>query len=931
MKRLVFLLAAMICTCGVVAAFPKNDSRVRKGVLPNGLTYYICNNDYPQGYADFYLVVKAGIVDQRDENSGVAHFLEHVCFNGTEHFPGNSMAEWLRGKGVAEGENFNAATSGESTVYVVGNVPVQKQSVVDSCILILRDLAHYVEISEESVEREKAVILEEFRYRDNAEVRVSDASRRYIYGDTKYGRYVGVGKEESVRKMTAGDVREFYDEMYRPDRQAVIIVGSVNVNDVEKSLKEAFADVPAVSSPIPERNPSVAYDEGPVAGLIYDSDLAMSGLRVMWRYRTCTYDGDKMSDYREDMMKFMVGKLIDGRLAKQNSSGAMSVEITMGHSLYSTDLSAMELAVSAVPGRELSVFRTAMEEVEKVRRHGFTEQEVERLCEELRLAYSEYTTPFYSAPNAQIVSDLYENFLYGTPYMDPKTRYNTVVQMLKSIDAEGLGRFARNLFTDVMPVIVCSMPSREGTGISETDFIGVLDEIKGMEFEAAGNDSAVQTLPDLSGLEGARTEYRQKYSDGTVVWYLDNGMKVVFSPASKDSDVIGVDLFWKGGLSMVPTDELAVFEDNILGMYFKNSGVAGLSQTALNRFLSGKSLAVSPYIYPYTHGVTGQASVREAESLFRLIYLYAASPRFDEREFEDILTTLKDVMPTLMKQPSHEIETLSSPVSYGGNPRHLVLDGKLLAKARLEHLKKNYNRMFANAAGSTAVIIGDFKPKQLQKLIEKYLGSIPTMGIASDIVYDNAARLVTGKVSREFTMSSESSTAEVTLLYHAPMEFSPANHVAVQAVQYILSVRVNDLLREKEGAAYSPQVYADLTPVPDGLASLQLIFRCDPAEAGRLRALAAREVDRLAVDGPAQTEVEQAVRYICNGMDEMVSSMSYRFRMMKELELFGTTSAFAYRSAMALTPEKVRDALGLLLGAGNCIEYVARPSVAESE
>ncbi len=927
MKRFSLLFAAVIGLMAFEAgtsAFPKNDPHVRSGVLPNGLTYYIRNNDYPEGYADFYLVVKAGIADQHDVNSGVAHFLEHMCFNGTEHFPGASMTEWLRGKGVANGENFNAVTTGESTVYMIGNVPVKEQSVVDSCILALRDLSHAVTIDEEAVEREKAVILEEMRYRDNAKMRVEEALRRYVYGDNKYGRYIASGTEESIRNMSVEDVRTFYEEMYRPDLQAVIIVGSIDENAVEKSLREVFADVSAVDSPLPEKEPLDVSYEDPVVGLVYDADLATSGLKVIWRYGTGTYD-DPMSDYRESMMKLMVSRLVGARMDMMNASKNMAVEMKMSKTLYDSRLSAMELTASVIPGREIAVFRDVMEEIEKVRRFGFTESELKRLAEQMSRSYADMTSAYNESNNAGIVTKLYENYMYGTPYPDVKVESNLALQILKSIDAETLGRYAKTLFTDIEPLVVCSMPARTANALSESDFIRVLTDIRNLEIDGP-EDAVFQSLPDLSGLEGGKTEFKRKYSDGTFEWYLENGMKVVFVPASKDSDIIGVDLFWKGGMSLVPTSELAVFEDDILGMYFKNAGVANMNQASLNNVLSQKTLAVNPYIRACTHGITGQAYIRDAEFLFQMLYMYAAMPRFDKREFDDNIQTVREILPTLKNQPSYEIEALCSPVSYGKNPRCLLLDEKLLTKVRLEHLESNYNRMFTNAAGSTALIIGDIKPKVLQKLVEKYLGSIPTIGIESDIVYDNAVRLVSGRISREFTLSTESSAAEVMGMYHAPMDFSPANYVAVKAVQYILSVRIENLLRSKEGASYSSQVYADLVPLPEETALLQLVFHCDPAQASRLRDMVAEEVGRLASEGPGEEEVSQAVSYICKGFDEQAPSMSYRFNMMKEIELFGTTSAFAYRSAEALTPDKVRDALNQLLASGNHIEFISSPA-----
>ncbi len=560
MKRLL-VISALILFSLAAAASPKNDPAVRRGVLPNGLTYYIRNNGYPEGFADFHLVVKAGFVDQKDEKSGVAHFLEHVCFNGSEHFPGNSMIEWLRGNGVAYGENFNAVTNEENTIFNISNVPVRKPEVVDSCILILHDLAHSVEITEASVEKERPVILEERRFIDSPASRVADASRRYIYGDTKHGRYDAAGSEEAVGNITVEALQEFYREWYRPDLQAVIIVGGINVNDVENTLKKVFADIPAASSEVPERRQSAVYSDSPVVGLIPDSELVTSGLNVLWRLQP----RKSAEAYRESVLRFMLCRLIDLRLSDEASSlGSPILEVKMAMSRYSTDLDAFEVSSYVVPGHELKAFESIMTVVEKVRRFGFDDAETRPLGEEMLAYYSDLASGVYSMTNSQLASVLTNNFLYGMPYMAPADEYAEVAKVLKSIDASVLSGYADEIFSQIEPVVICSYPSRSDMAApEEADFLAALDGIRSSEMEVAGVETVVSELPDLSDLEVAKVEDSVKYSDGTYAWYLENGMRVVFVPASKGSDVIGVELFWNGGLSQVPTGELAVFEDNL--------------------------------------------------------------------------------------------------------------------------------------------------------------------------------------------------------------------------------------------------------------------------------------------------------------------------------------------------------------------------------
>ncbi len=364
--------------------------------------------------------------------------------------------------------------------------------------------------------------------------------------------------------------------------------------------------------------------------------------------------------------------------------------------------------------------------------------------------------------------------------------------------------------------------------------------------------------------------------------------------------------------------------DNLWKMYLRNSGVAGLSRKALDSALSGSFVSVEPYMNHYTHGVTGQASSRDAETLLKLIYLYCVSPRFDAAEYENMLSMVKGTLPTLEALPSHRIEMLSDSLSYGNNPRVLRLDEKLLSRARVQHLEDNYRRLFCNAAGSTALIISDCKPKEILALARKYLGSIPTIGIEPESVLSNVPKFVNGRIFREFTVEQGMPAAEVAQMFHAPMEYNSANYVAMQAVGYILYMRCVDVLREKEGGTYSPMVQGGLSAISDGQATVQMIFQCSPSEVDRMRSAAAGVVESLAVEGPSEEEVGNAVRYIVNDIREKSSSISYRLAMMKEIEMFGHTTSFAYREAMALSPKKVREALAAVLASGNHIEFVVK-------
>lgn len=930
MKKTIITIVAVLIGLGLHAQVDQtlpNDPAVKVGHLENGLTYYIRHNELPAGRAEFYLATNVGAIQETPDQDGLAHFLEHMCFNGTKNFPGKAILDYLQSIGASFGGNVNASTGVEKTQYMLNNIPLVRQSVVDTCLLILHDYSHFVTNDPEEIDKERGVILEERRARRDAGWRLREQSYPYYYGDSKYAGCTIIGSAENLQTFRPESLKNFYETWYRPDLQAVVVVGDVDVDYVEGKIAEIFADIPAAVDPKPKDVIMVPGNEEPMVGILSDPECSSESVQVIWKSDAEPKEvNSTLGGFMTDLVKDIISRVMSERLydiSATPDAPFLSAEVGIGN--LTNTCTAIFGELVAKEGKSVEGFEVLMTELEKAKRYGFTESEVERAKTEILAEYEANAKNADTRKNAQFVPELILHFFDNYAFMEPNQEYQLVQQILPMIPAQLIGAVFGGNMTDENMVILYQGPEKEGVvKPTETQFLETLAKVRASEIEANAEDQVETEFLDVDKLKGSAVKKVSTGIYGSTVWTLKNGLKVVLYPTDHEQDRIAFNLVKKGGLTLVPTKDIDSFDDNVLQLFLSNSGVSRFSGVTVSKMLAGKNVSVSPNIGSLTHGISGASTVKDLETAFQLAYLYFMDPRFDENEYNQGISQIETILPNLVSQPNYKLQQTLYNEFFGNDPRRKMIDESTVGNASLDVIEKHYRSLYHDIAGAELIIVGDFVPEAIRSMVEKYFGSLPKGKKATEWL-DNTPQIVDWNVLKDFNVDMQTPMTTVVDLYKKPMEFSYDRQVAAEALSYILDMRYVTSLREEEGGTYGASTSADVNLVPKQYAVLQISYNSKPALADRLRELAAKDLAALAEQGPTEAEFDMAKKNLEKNIPENRIRNSYWMSAILSHEINGTDPDTDYELGVRnLTAEAIQDLAKQLLS-GSHLELVMRP------
>ena len=926
----VLLGAAALCF-GQGQQLPQlpNDPETRVGKLDNGLTYYIRHNDKPADRAEFYLATNVGAIQETPDQDGLAHFLEHMCFNGTKNFPGKSILNWLESIGASFGGNVNASTGVEQTIYLLNNIPLVRPTVVDTCLLIMHDYSHFVTCDPEEIDKERGVILEEKRSRNTASWRLHEKTLPYLYGDTKYAGCTIIGSEENLKTFKPESLTNFYHTWYRPDMQALIVVGDINVDEVEAKIKKTFADIPAAENPKAKDVITIPDNDKPVIGILTDPETSTSTFEVYWKSEA---QPEELNSTAVGLMAEVAKSLISTIMAERFNDISAKPDAPFLYAGFGITnvCETMDVAygeVSCKDGATLQGFEAMLTEIEKMHRFGFTDAEFERAKNEVLSQYETAANKADTRKNAEFVMPMIMNFFDNYSFMDPKTEYQMVQALMAQFNTSILNQLAQQLITHNNMVVIYSGPEKEGAEHPDAGQVqAIIDKVENAEYTQEAGEEIPTAFLDPSTLKGSKVKKTATGLYGSEVLTLKNGVKVILLPSDREKDKINFNIFKRGGQSLISDEDLYSFEDNIWSLYQQNTGVAGFPATTVRKMLSGKQVAVSPYIGEYTHGVSATSTTKDIETAFQLMYLYFTSPRFDPDEYANGITQIENVLPNLENQPNWQLQKQISKTIYD-SPRNFTLDKDVLAKANLQTLEKNYRMLFKDAAGATLVVVGDFDMDTILPLVERYAGSLAKGKKAANWKYRNDG-IIDGRKVNDFRTSMQAPMVTVVQLYKADKPYSVKEEVDYTALSYILNMIYTETLREEEGGTYGASAVSQLTHQPYEMRLLQVAFQTNEEQCDKLRELAVKGMKDLAEKGPDAEKFDKAKKNLEKTVPENKLRNAWWSSALQDAEKYGINYVAEYEAAIeALSPEDVKKAAEELLSSGNFIELVMRPEV----
>ena len=930
MKKILFLAAALFSAAVLGNAQQMqqlpNDPATRVGKLDNGLTYYIRHNEKPAQRAEFYLATDVGALQELPDQDGLAHFLEHMCFNGTKNFPGKGILNWLESIGASFGGNVNASTGVEQTIYLLNNIPLMRPTVVDTCILIMHDYSHFVTCDPEEIDKERGVILEEKRSRNTAQWRMREQTYPYIFGDTKYATTTIIGTEENLKTFKPESLTNFYHTWYRPDMQALIVVGDIDVDYVEACIKRTFADIPAAENPKQKDVIAIPDNEKPAIGILTDPENRNTSITAYWRSEATPEELNStpiglITDILEDIVSIVMNERFD-EIAAQPDAPFLTGGFGIGNLCETADVAMAQVACK--DGEALSAFAAGMLEAEKLRRFGLTDAEVERAKTELLSQYETAAKKADTRTNSEFVMPMIYNFFDNELFMDPQAKYELVQQLMPMLNTEAINQAAQQLITRENLVVIYQAPEKEGLAHPTAEQIqAVIDAVENAQIEQAAGEEIPESFLDPATLKGSKNAKIKDGIYGSKTFTLKNGLRVWLLPTDYQKDNITINLVKEGGRSLISDEELFSFDSNVWQLYQQNTGIAEFPATMVRKMLSGKQCSMTPYISEYNHGISGSTTVKDLETALQMMYLLYTQPRFDETEYNQGISQIQAVLPNLMTQSNYKLNKALYDYAYD-SPRRFMIDEETLAKASLSTMESTYKRLFSDIAGANLVVVGDFNVDEILPLIRKYAGSLPVGKKATAASYcgDGVAT-----ADRIYDFKAQMATPMVTVVqtYNAMKPYSVADEAACDALSYILDMLYTETLREEEGGTYGASSNVEVSNKPDARHVMQIAFQTNVDSADKLRELAKSGFKGIAENGPTADQFDKAQKNLQKNLPESRQRNTYWNWSIRQKVLFGIDYDKEYEAAVnALTPAQIQAAAREFFD-GNMIELVMRP------
>jgi len=857
-----------------LTSFPAVDPEIRTGKLPNGLTYFVKHNSEPQKRASFYFIQNVGALLENDKQDGLAHFLEHMAFNGTERFPGKTIISSLEKHGVAFGRNINAYTGYEETVYNLSDIPVDSPGLLDTCLMILYDWSDFISLTDKEIDAERGVIIEEWRTRRDASFRMMEKYLPVILKGSKYEIRDIIGDLEVIRNFKSPDIKEFYSKWYRPDLQAVAIVGDFDAGEMEKKVKELFSKLDKPVNPEPRPSFEVPYHKEMLYVLATDKEAPQNSVAIFIKHKSVEPSEKNLSYIRQQLLIKLMNNMLSVRISELLQKGNPPfISGTINYSGFVRGVDALVISAAANPNKEDVALEAIYTEVERARRYGFTKGELERARANLLTSYENYYKQKDKIPNDDFLNDIQEYFLNGEPLVSVDFEYEFAKIEIQSISAEEISSFYKNLVRTDNSVIVIQGQDSDGIKhLSENEAKEIINRIISSAIEPYKDAELGETLikNELKG-SGIKKIIPLKQF-GAVEWTLGNGARVVYRKADYEKDNVLLTAYSPGGSSLYETDFLpsATMLPAVIIMY----GLGEFDNITLQKMLAGKKATVTVSLNQLTETINGSSTPKDFETMMQLLYLRFTNPRFDREAHNAIMSRYAAFVSSLAKDPSKIMQDSVSLYLTNYNPRTIVLNNNMLEKVDFDKIEKIYRERFLNAADFVFFIVGNVEEEIVKTFAEKYIGSLPSAAIRENFI-DRNIRPPKGKFIRDVKIPLTVPKATVFISHSADFPYNAYNNVCLKVINNILDIVFTEKVREEAGGTYGVSVALSSQRYPYQNAQGLIMFDCDPKRADSLKTIVYNEINKLVNRGPSEENLQKAVNNLLKTREEAKMHNNY--------------------------------------------------------
>ena len=906
------------------------DPDVKIGKLDNGLTYYIRHNAWPEQRAEFYIAQRVGSIQENDEQRGLAHFLEHMCFNGTENFKGNDIIKWCETIGVKFGRDLNAYTSIDQTVYNISNVPTTREGIVDSCLLILHDWADGLLLEAGEIDKERGVIHEEWRMRTTATMRMLERDLPRLYPNSKYGHRMPIGLMEIIDNFKPEVLRAYYEKWYRPDNQAIIVVGDVDVDKVEQKIKNLFAPIKMPQNPAPVVAEAVPDNKEAIFVVDKDKEMQYSIVQLMFK-------SDPVPDEVKGNMQYLVidylkdaciGMLNDRltELAQKADCPYLQGGVDYDQYLLSKTKDAFNISVLPKEGQTEAALKAAFIEARRAAQFGFTATEYQRykqnFISQLDKQYSNKEKRF----NSQFVNEYVKNYLDNEPIPGLDDYYQVMKQLAPMLPLETVNEVMKSFFEDKDSNMVVLNMNQEKEGAvypTEASLKKAIDEARATQLEAyvdnVKNEPLITKMPKAGKIVKEVASKKFDYKELT----LSNGAKVILkhTDLKKDQVILASEGF--GGSSLYGEKDFAnikMFDDAI-----EASGLGNFSHTELEKAMAGKIASASMALGRDRANITGSSTPNDVEAMLQLVYLYFTNINKDQESYDNMMKTTELMLKNKLLQPEAVFSDSLTLTVQNHSKRFDPLTMDDLEKVSYDRILEMAKEQTSNAAAYTFTIIGNYDEATIRPLIEQYLASLPAQ--KKVVKGKDVNETFKGEVINDFKRKMETPKAIAVMVWsNTQMKYTLENIIRADMVGQILSMIYTEKIREEASAAYSVLAQAGLSRDDYRTTGTVLVYCPMKPEKGDVATkIMLDEVNNMAKSVDAE-KLNKVKEYMLKNVDDQAKTNNYWIRVIGRLRDYGVDVHTDYKKVVeAQTPDAISAFMQEFLKPGNRAEVIMLP------
>lgn len=904
------------------------DEKVLLGQLPNGLTYYIRHNDEPKNRAQFWLVVNVGAIQEEPDQNGLAHFVEHMCFNGTKNFEQDQIIRYLQSIGMKFGPEINAFTGHDVTNYMLQNVPLANQANVDTALMILYEWACNVAFEDEEVDKERGVIHEEWRTGMGSQRRMRNAYFQTLFEGSKYATHDVIGDMDVVLNFEYETLRRFYNDWYRPDLQAIIAIGDFDIREMQKQIVEMFSQIPKAEEPRPRLTETIPDHEETKVSIVTDPEARMVQLMIFHKHPAIV---DKATtEYSRNKIKSaLYNSMLNNRLSELVQQAEPPFVMAMS-SYMSNYVKSADVYVSAAflsdPDPSDALTALVQENI-RVLKHGFTPGEFDRAKREYMANAEKRYNERNNRTSESLAWKYFSHYVNDEPIPGIEFEYQLAQEFIPGISLEEVNSLAEEWLTEDNRVVVITAPEAYAESLpNEETVLKILLEAEEAEIEALEDDDIDRPLHDLELKPGLVEKESFDEDFEYYEWILSNGATVVIKPTTFKEDEILFSAYSKGGSSLYEDDDLITL--SFTASTIDRSGIGEFNNIELTRMLSDKVVRISPYIRSLSEGFSGSSTQRDFITLLELLNLYFMSPRADEDAFRSLMNRQRAMIINKANDPASAFSDTLSLTLFDYHPRRQPLDADMLDDADFTKMERVFKERFSNAADWIFYFVGNIDIETAKPLIEKYIGSIPGDKEKTEKWIDRKEYVAEGDIRKRIYTPMQVPKATVGIIKSGKFNYEPKERMLLSFINDILNVRYIQTVREEEGGTYGVSVRTTLNKYPIPTYRFMAYFTCAPERVDELVAIIYQQIDLLKKEGPKQTELRNVVENKLKERDEDITENRFWLRGLRNLYEYGqnTLDTDAYKELVrSITLEDIQNAAKKYYDGSNVIEVIQLP------